>query len=167
MLPLGVPVKSISERAVRARRAAEVAPLVKAVEAIFDGLPDLVTAFDVYGKIDPALAEAMAYRWTRVIPAALRRLGAVPREAGQAKLRTAATVYILRRHKHFSAMKRSPLLAAYQAIKAGKQPLTTTRPPAVRAKASRGRKSRQYTRAPEGRSATAARALRGYATGSG
>jgi hypothetical protein len=119
MLPCGLPVTQTSERMMRARRMAEVVPLVEAVEAIFDSLPDLVTAFDVYGKLDPALAETMLYRWTRVIPATLRRLGAVPREAGQAKLGTAATIYVLRRHEHYAPMKRSPLLDAYQAIKAG------------------------------------------------
>jgi hypothetical protein len=141
MLPCGLPVTQTSERMIRARRAAEVVPLVEAVEAIFDSLPDLVTAFDVYGKLDPALAETMLYRWTRVVPATLRRLGAVPREAGQAKLGTAATIYVLRRHEHYAHMKRSPLLDAYQAAKAG---IRLSQPRAVSGRSSKS-KSRGRT----------------------
>jgi hypothetical protein len=133
MLPRGVPVKSITERTMLARRAAELAPLVEAVEAIFDDLPDLVTAFDVYGKLDPALAATFKFRWPRSIAATLRRLGGVPREAGQAKLGNARTIYVLRRHEHFSAMKRSPLLAAYEAAKAG---IRLSRPQAVSGRSS-------------------------------
>jgi hypothetical protein len=167
MLPRGVPVKTITERTMLARRTAELAPLVEAVERVFNRLPDLVTATDVHDMLDPALAEKFKMRWPRSVAATLRRLGGVPHDAGQAKLGTARTIYILRRHEHYAALKRSPLLAAYQAIKADKRPLTTTRPPAVRGKASRGRNRRGSGRRPEGRSATAARAMRGYATGSG
>lgn len=135
MLPRGVP-KPVSERTLMAQRAAEVAPLVEAVEAMFDSLPDLVTAQDVFDKLDMALAEAMKFRWPRVIAATLRRLGGVPRDAGQAKLGTARTLYVLRRHEHFAAMKRSPLLAAYEALagtRSGRPTVTAQRPSARRA----------------------------------
>jgi hypothetical protein len=141
MLPRGAPVKSVTERTMQAQRAAELSPLVEAVEAIFDSLPDLVAAQDVFDKLDPALAETFKFRWPRSIAATLRRLGAVPRDAGQAKLGTARTIYVLRRHENYAPMKRSPLLAAYEAAKAG---IRLSQPRAVSGRSSKA-KSRDRT----------------------
>jgi hypothetical protein len=117
MLPRGIPAREASDRTIMAQRANAAAPLVETVERLFDDLPDLVSALDVYNRLDPVLAETMKHRWPRVIAATLRRLGGVPREAGQAKLGTARTIYVLRWHEHYSTMKRSPLLDAYEALK--------------------------------------------------
>jgi hypothetical protein len=141
-LPVGYHRPTLTYRDSDAQRAAERASLVAAVEAIYDDLPDLVTAQDVADKLDPALLAAMKFRWFLAITARLKKLGAVQVEAGNTADGTRVMLYITHHPERYDGMKGRKLYAAYQAAKAGIRSelptVTRERPSARRAVGQRG-----------------------------
>jgi hypothetical protein len=118
-LPRGYHGPQLTEATIKAQRAAALTPLVEAVEAIYSGLPDLVSVQDVADLLDPALVEAAKYRYLRAIADTLKRLGAASRQAGISKDRTVTQIYIVRRPDRYAGLRGRAMFAAYQAIKAG------------------------------------------------
>jgi hypothetical protein len=116
-LPVGYHRPTLTYRDSDVQRAAERAPLVAAVEAIYDDLPDLVTAKDVAGRLDPALLAAMKFRWFLAITARLKKLGAVQVEAGNTADGTRVTLYVTHHPERYDGMKGRKLYAAYAAVK--------------------------------------------------
>jgi hypothetical protein len=121
MLPHGYQRAAVSQSESDAQRAAELIPLVEAVEAIYSDLPDLATAKDVADKLDPALVERVKNRWFLAITMRLKKLGAVSRDAGNTADGTRVRLYILRGAERFAGVKGRKLFAAYRAIKAEQQ----------------------------------------------
>jgi len=118
------------------RRAAELAPLVEAVEAIYDDLPDLVTVQDVADKLDPALIERLKGRWPLAVAARLKKLGAVHLDAGNTSDGTRTHLYIVHDPERYEGVRGRRLYAAYQAAKAGQR---VQRPRAVSGRSSKAR----------------------------
>jgi len=144
-LPVGYQGPTFSQSKIDAKRAVELKPLVEAVEALFATLPDLVSAWDVRDRLDPALAEAMKFRWPRSVATTLKRLGAVKRDIGNTRTRNVQTLYILRELDRYGTMKRGELSVAYKTIKArtgsGRPTVTVQRPSTRRAVGQRVRPS--------------------------
>jgi hypothetical protein len=134
-LPVGYKGSTIIQREGDAQRAAELIPLVEAVEAIYSDLPDLVTAKDVADKLDPALIERVKNRWFLAITARLKKLGAVSRDAGNTADGTRVRLYIVRGAEGFAGVKGRKLYAAYKALKIGtgsSAPTVTVQRPSAR-----------------------------------
>jgi hypothetical protein len=117
MLSVGFQRPTVTYRDSDMERALELAPLVEAVEAIYAALPDLVTAKDVAGRLDPALVERVKGRWLLAIAARLKKLGAVQVDAGNVTDKTRVTLYITHHPERYDGMKGRKLYAAYAAVK--------------------------------------------------
>jgi hypothetical protein len=117
------PVDQMTDAERRAQYRAELVPLVAAVEATFDSLPDLVGVADVLDRIDPALAApvlvvSLHARAPLAVAATLKKLGAHPVEAGNTADGTRTRLYVIRGAKRYAGMKGRKLYAAYEAVKA-------------------------------------------------
>jgi hypothetical protein len=118
------PVDQMTDAERRAQYRAALVPLVAAVEATFDSLPDLTSVADVLDRIDPVLAApvlvaSLHSRAPLAIAGTLKKLGAHPVEAGNTADGTRTRLYIVHNAERYAGMKGRKLYAAYQAIKAG------------------------------------------------
>jgi hypothetical protein len=133
--PLARPqaVDQMTEAQRRVQYRAELAPLIAAVDATFDSLPDLVSMQDVLDRLDPVLVAALQTRALLAVAKVLKRRGAMPRDAGNSNDGTFVRIYVVRRAEHYASVRGRGLFAAYEAVKAGRQP------PAVSGRASKAK----------------------------
>jgi hypothetical protein len=124
VLPRPQTADQMTEAQRRVQYRAELHPLIGAVEALYDALPDLVSLQDVLDRLDPVLAApvlaaSLHSRAPLAVSKALKKLGAASRDAGNTADGTRVRLYILREAERFAGMKGRKLYAAYQALKSG------------------------------------------------